>query len=42
MPPFPERYPTGSLIGLIDLEDIIRREDYEKYIDEHEREESTC
>mmetsp|Transcript_31626 Transcript_31626/g.28767 ORF Transcript_31626/g.28767 Transcript_31626/m.28767 type:complete len:240 (+) Transcript_31626:547-1266(+) len=40
MPPFPERYPTGSLLGLIDLEDIVRREDYEKYIPESVREES--
>lgn len=42
LPPLPERYPTGCLIGIIDLEDIIRVEDYFKYIPEHLREETGC
>lgn len=42
LPPFPERYPTGSLLGIIDLEDIVRVEDYSRYIDEEKREETAC
>ena len=42
LPPFPERYPTGSLLGIVDLEDIVRVEDYSRYIDEAKREETAC
>ena len=42
LPPFPERYPTGCLLGLVDLEDVIRVEDYFKYIPEDKREETGC
>jgi len=42
LPPFPERYPTGSLLGIVDLEDIVRVEDYSRYIDEEKREETSC
>jgi len=41
-PPFPDRYPTGCLLGMIDLEDIIRVEDYFRYIPENVREETGC
>jgi len=34
MPKFPERYPTGSLLGVIDLQTILTKEEYKKLISE--------
>lgn len=40
MPPLPKRYPVGSLIGMVDLQTIITREEYLKKIPEEKREEN--
>ncbi|EGR33130.1 thyroid hormone receptor interactor 4, putative [Ichthyophthirius multifiliis] len=42
MPPFPKRYPTGCLLGCIDLQGVLTREKYIANIPEKYREDSQC
>lgn len=40
MPPLPDRYPLSSLLGVVDLEDVVPNEVYRKVIPEDVREDS--
>lgn len=41
LPEFPTEYPTGCLIGVIDLQDVITQDTYKKYIPHQYTKEST-
>jgi hypothetical protein len=41
MPDFPTEYPTGCLIGAIDLQDVITQDVYKKYVPQKYTKEST-
>lgn len=41
MPDFPTDYPTGCLIGVIDLQDVITQDVYKKYVPQQYTKEST-
>lgn len=40
MPPLPKRYPLGCLIGCVDLQGVLSREEYIANIPEKYREDS--
>jgi len=42
MPPLPKRYPLGYLIGCVDLQGVLTREEYIANIPEKYREDSQC
>ncbi|EAR92830.2 zinc finger, C2HC5-type family protein (macronuclear) [Tetrahymena thermophila SB210] len=42
MPPFPKRYPTGCLIGCVDLQGVLTKDEYIANIPEKYREDSQC
>ena len=39
-PKFPERYPVGSLIGMVDLQSVLTRDEYFSLVPDQFREES--
>ena len=40
MPPFPTSYPTGCLLGVVDLQTVVTQEDFKKYIPKNYQSES--